>query len=51
MQIALLGRLYCVERALWMLSCFLRDFGYVSELLKPGSGCSDCPDKEATNVF
>ena len=26
-------------------------FGYVSELLKPGSSCSDSPDKEATNVF
>jgi hypothetical protein len=27
------GRLYCTERALWKLNCFLRDFGYDMELL------------------
>jgi hypothetical protein len=28
-----LGRLYCIERALWKLNWFLRDFGYDSDLL------------------
>ena len=28
------GRLYCTERALWKLNCFLRDFGYDAQLLK-----------------
>ncbi len=27
------GRLYCTAKALWMLSWFLRDFGYDAELL------------------
>ena len=28
------GRLYCIERALWKLNRFLRDFGYDAQLLK-----------------
>ena len=27
------GRLYCIPRAIWKLSWFLRDFGYGPELL------------------
>jgi hypothetical protein len=27
------GRLYCTARAMWKLSCFLRDFGYDTERL------------------
>jgi len=27
------GRIYCIEKALWKLSWFLRDFGYDVELL------------------
>ena len=27
------GRLYCIARAMWKLSWFLRDFGYDAELL------------------
>jgi hypothetical protein len=30
---SLTGRLYCIEKALWKLSWFLRDFGYDAELL------------------
>jgi hypothetical protein len=33
---AILGRLYCTERALWKLNWFLRDFGYDAELVGRG---------------
>ena len=33
---AILGRLFCTQRALWKLNWFLRDFGYDAELASRG---------------